>query len=133
MAEIEVAKQPGFNSDIEVYASAARTATPTSVDIFNHCGAGIHIILDVTVDPASASITLKLEGKDPTSGKFYTILEGAAVISVSTNVYIAFPGAAETANVSANDFIPSFLRITVTHVDTDSITYSVGINVNSLG
>ncbi|RJQ25438.1 MAG: hypothetical protein C4589_11245 [Peptococcaceae bacterium] len=117
---------PATNQEGTALASAARTATISSVDLANNHKNGVHVILDVTAITTAPSITLKIEGKCPVSGKYYTILEGAAVTAVSTNIYKVFPAATAAANSVANDIIPKTWRITVTHANADSITYSVG-------
>ncbi|RJQ26335.1 MAG: hypothetical protein C4589_09875 [Peptococcaceae bacterium] len=110
-------------------ASAARTATINSPDVVNGRRNGIHVVLDVTAIDTAPSITLKIEGKDPASGKYYTILEGAAVTAVSTNVYKVFSAATAAANAVANDIIPKTWRVTVTHANANPITYSVGYSL----
>ena len=107
-------------------ASAARTATNTTYHTLGSSGG--HFIIDCTVDPAAASITFTVQGIDATSGKAYTILASAAVAAVGTTVLTIFPGAAETANVSANDFLPQTIALVATHADADSMTYSVAFN-----
>jgi len=84
-------------------------------------------VLDVTEITSTPSITLKIEGK--VNGKYYTILEGAAVTTVSVNTYRVFPHLTAVANSIANDVIPKTFRITVTHANTNSITYSVGYSL----
>lgn len=109
--------------------SAARTATVSSADITNLGGEGITVVLDVTASAATPSITLKIEGKDDLSGKYYTILESAAVTGTSTNVYRVHPMLTAAANLIAKDIMPKTFRITMTHSDADSITYSVGYSL----
>jgi hypothetical protein len=83
------------------------------------------VVLDMTV-VGTGSVTLTIQGKDEASGKYYTLLAGAAVTTNSTNVYTVFPGAPATANVSANDIVPRTFRILVTANNANSATYSVG-------
>lgn len=108
-----------------VLASAARTATESSADQNNIGYRGLHVVVDVTADPGTASVTFTIQGKDPVSGNYYTLLESAAVNSVSTTVLRVFPGATASANTAANDGIPATWRVTATHADAQSITYSV--------
>lgn len=110
-------------------ASAARTATVSSADIFNVNKKGVHVVLDVTAASATPSITLTIQGKDELSGKYYTILTSAAVTGISTNIYKVYPGLTAASNLVASDIIPKTFRITMTHSDTDSITYSVGYSL----
>lgn len=114
------------NTEKTVLVSAARTATVSSADLTNHNARGVHVIIDVTLDPALASVTFTVEGKDPVSGVYYTILTSAAIIATGTTALTVYPGVTETANVKESDVIPRTWRVTATHVDADSITYSVG-------
>jgi len=109
-------------------ASAARTASSNSGDIINYNGRSIHVVLDMTV-VGTGSVTLTIEGKDPLSGKYYTLLAGAAVVTNVTNVYKVGPGLPATANVSANDILPRTFRISVTANNANSATYSVGYSI----
>lgn len=110
---------------ITLLASAARTAATDSADISNTGYRGVHVYLDVTVDPAAAAITVTIQGKDPISGKYYTLLAGAAVSAVGTTVYKIFPGATAAANAVANDCVPTTWRVSVAVADADSMTYSI--------
>jgi hypothetical protein len=69
---------------------------------------------------------LTIQGKDRASGTYYTILAGAAVTTNSFNTYSVFPGAAATANVSANDFLPEVWRIITTANNANAATYGIG-------
>lgn len=108
-----------------ILASAARTATTNSADFTNYNAKGIKVVIDVTVDPAAASVVFDIEGKDSVSGKYYSLLTSAAIVAVGTTVLTVFPGVSETANVKASDMLPRTYRVTATHADADSITYSV--------
>lgn len=110
-------------------ASAARTATVSSADLTNLGGRGVHVVLDATVDPGTASVVLTIEGKDPVSGKYYTLLTSAAVTSVSTNIYKVYPGLTAATNLTVSDIVPKTFRVTVTHADAQSLTYSVGYSL----
>lgn len=112
-----------------VYASAARTATPTAVTV----SAGRYRYLDVTLDmtalAATPSLVVTIDALDPASGKYYNLLTGAAVTTVSTVTYRVGPGLTVAANLVANYVVPDTIRITVTHGDADSATYTVGANL----
>lgn len=119
------------NTNIELLASAARTVETTSsiVTIINSGYRGCHIIIDVTADPDSASITPTIQGYDTVSGKFYTLLAGLAIIAVGTTVLKIYPGLTASANAIANDILPSKFRISMAVADTDSMTYSVSASL----
>ena len=110
-------------------ASAARTATVSSLDILNDLAGGVHVVLDVTAVVDTPSVVLKIEAKDPASGEYYTLLAGAAVTTVSTNIYKVYPGLTASVNAIVSDVVPKTFRVTLTHADTDSITYSVGYSL----
>lgn len=115
-----------LNQDQTILASGARTTTQTGSDIsVVGCNAAI-VTLDVTT-AGTGSITVLIEGKDTISGKYRTLLTGAAVTTVTTNVYKVGPTVAASANAIAQDYMPSTIRVTVTHNNANTITYSVGL------
>lgn len=116
------------NIDATLLASAARTTTQTGSDITAYNARGIHVVLDMTV-VGTGSVTLTIEGKDSVSGKYYTLLAGAAVTTNSTNVYKIYPGLTAAANAAANDHLPRTFRINVTANNANSASYSVGYSL----
>lgn len=119
----------GVNADTGALITAvAATTTQTGADQSNSCYRGIKVVLDMTT-VGTGSVTLTIQGKDVASGKYYTLLVGAAVTTISTNVYTVFPGAPATANVSANDMLPPNWRILVTANNANATTYKVGASL----
>lgn len=115
-------------TDVVVFASAAQTTTQTQPDQDNAVLGGyqgIAVVLDVTV-PGTGSVTLSIQGKDPASGKYYTLLAGAAVTTATTNLYTVHPLVANVANVSASALLPRKFRVLVTANNANAMTYSVG-------
>jgi hypothetical protein len=88
----------------------------------------IHVTLDMTV-VGTGSVTLTIQGKDPASGKYYTLLAGAAVIANSTVTYRVGVGLTAAANLVANDALPRTIRILATHNNANPATYSVGYSL----
>ncbi len=117
---------PGELAPITILASAARTATTNGDDQFNGGARGVHVVIDATAATATPSVVFTIQGKDPVSGQYYTLLASAAITGVSTTVLRVFPGATVAANTVANDCLPGVWRVIATHADADSITYSVG-------
>lgn len=108
-------------------ASAARTTTQTGADLTNYFGRSLIVVLDLTVNAGGlGSVTLTIEGKDSASGKYYTILAGAAATAVATTRYRVGPTLAAAANSVAQDYLPRVFRITVTANNANPVTYSVG-------
>lgn len=114
------------NSNVTVFASAARTASVNSADQSNPAGRGLTLVIDVTAITATPSVTFTIKGLDPASGKYYLILASAAIVAVGTTVLRVYPGLVEVANVKANLPMPLVWRLEAVHADADSITYSVG-------
>lgn len=115
-----------FPVEVTLLASAARTATVNTADQTNYGFRGLHVIIDATAASLTPSVVFTIQGKDSLSGKYYTILASAAVTGISTTILRVFPGATASANVTANDQLPTTWRVNCVHADTDSITYSVG-------
>jgi len=113
------------NADGVFLASGARGTTQTLADQTNVNKKGIRVVVDMTV-VGTGSITVAVQAKDSASGKYVTMLTGAAITTNVTNTYLIYPGAANTANVSANDRLPRVWRILATHNNANSATYSVG-------
>jgi hypothetical protein len=117
---------PLVNGTATLFSSSARTATESSADQTNYTFRGGHIIINVTSITSSPSVVPKIEGKDPVSGNYYTILEGVAIVATGMTVLKVYPGAAAAVNAIAADVLPRTWRLTMTHADADSITYSAG-------
>ena len=108
-------------------AQAVATATVNGTDQTNYNSRGVTVVLVTTVI-GTGSITLTIQGKDPASGTYYTLLAGAAVVTNTTNRYTVFPGATAAANVSVNDALPYQWRVIVTANNANAATYTVGIS-----
>ena len=114
---------------VTVLASGARTATVASADFVTDAVRGIHVIIDVTAVTSTPSTTFTLQGKDPASGQYYTLLASAALTGTGTTVLKVFPGATASANAAANDCLPAVWRVNCTHGNANSMTYSVAANL----
>jgi hypothetical protein len=112
-----------------VLTATAITATQNTADLSNGAFRGIKVVFDVTAVVAVGSVTITIQGKDQASGKYYTLLAGAAVTTATTNVYTVYPGLPATANVSANDVLPKTFRILATFNSGTSSTYTVGVTL----
>jgi hypothetical protein len=106
--------------------SAVRTATTNSADQANPAWRGGHVIMNVTAVPGVDSITMNIQGRDPVSGTYYTILQGLAETTTGIKVYKVYPGITAAANASASDILPSLWRVSITHSAGSNFTYSVG-------
>lgn len=111
-----------------VFASAARTATPNTQEIeVGPRWTGLTLVIDTTAAGTSPSTVFKVEGVDRISGKTYGALSSAAVTGVGTVTLSVGPGLPVTANVSANQPVPPVVRVTATHGNSTTHTYSVAL------
>ena len=117
-----------MNTHQEITPSAVRSATH-SVRVVNTLGKAGHLIIDITVVPGIDTVTVSIQGRDPTSGKLYTILASTALVATGTTILKVGPGLPVTANLSANDVLPHDLVILFTHSAASSFTYSAGLQI----
>lgn len=113
-----------------VYESAPRTATPTAVtQVSRRTERGGHFVIDVTAVTSTPSVVPTIEGYDAASDSWYPVLTGVAITATGTTVLKIYPGIAIQANACASDLLPQTWRVSMTHGDTDSITYTVSANL----
>lgn len=108
--------------------AVAATTTQTSADQVNSSGRGIKVFFNMAT-VGTGSVTITIQGKDPTSGTYYTILAGAAVITNVFTVYSVYPGLTAAANSVASDVLPRTWRITATANNANATTYTVSASV----
>lgn len=112
-----------------VYASAARTATPTAVSLPTRRAKALYVVFDATAITATPSIVCTVDGYDSLSNSYWNLLTGAAVATAVKTVYRIGAGLTAAANLTVLDYLPDTVRITMTHGDADSITYSVSAHL----
>lgn len=77
------------------------------------------------------SSTVTIQGKDEASGKFYDILSGAAIASISTQVLQVHPEMVASANLIAESQLPANIRVKITHTTNNAVTRTVGLQLTS--
>lgn len=120
------------NQEFGLLSSSARAATTASGLQTNYNSSRVHVIVDVTSITDTPSVEPVIQGYDSLSGKYYEILRGTAITSVTgtgTYVFKVGPGLTPSAGAVAADFLPRSWRVNMEHADADSITYSVAANV----
>lgn len=114
-------------------SSAARTTTTTSAAVVNYNGSYLQVILDVTVASGTGGLQVKIEGRDAAaSAKWFQLnATPTAVTATGTYVYEIGPGASGAASGGVVQrtagMVPRDVRVTVTHGDGSSYTYTVGL------
>lgn len=109
-----------------VYASEARTATPTPVSVKSTAQA-VEIVVDVTAITSTPSVVFNVERQDRASGKWVLLLASAALAAVATTRLRISPHLAAAANLVAQDHASGLLRVRPVHGNANSITYTVGM------
>lgn len=109
-------------------ASGARTATASSPDTANVSGRGVHVIIVISAY-TSGTWTPTIQGKDPVSGNYYTLLTGAGLTGTGTTVLKVYPGITASANVAASDIVPRTWRVQVAGSASPVATFSVGFSL----
>ena len=112
-----------------LFASAARTATPTAAEFLKGRAERLMVVINCTAIVTAPSVVPRIDYFDDASGTWTTLLTGAAITTVSKVILRVGPGMPVTANVSANDGLPDRLRVDITHGNGNSITYSVGAHL----
>lgn len=117
---------------VNVLTLSAATASVTGGDVGNTSAEGAVFVIDITaITGTLPTATFTIEGKDPLSGKYYTILESASLSTVSTTVLRVHPTLTATANLRADDMMPSIFRVRATIGGTGpSVTATVGVIKN---
>jgi hypothetical protein len=115
---------------IGVFDSKARTATTSSRDFSSYeGGVGCICVINITAVTSSPSVTFTIQGKDPASGTYYTILASSAQTGAGQVILRVHPDLTASANAVAKDMMPAVWRVTATHGNTDSMTYTVGASI----
>jgi len=120
-----------FDGEVLFFPTAARTATSSSAYYTNQ-GKGIVLIANATAITATPSVTFTVEvwyaplAAPLLLANFVTLLDGVEFHRLTIQPYGTSAAAAGVTELF-NSVIPAgaLFRITATHADADSITYSV--------
>jgi hypothetical protein len=115
--------------ELELFATAARTATVNGSDVNNWRHRGIRLWLDITAVSGTVPVLdVKVQSKDHISGKYVDIPSAAFAqkSGVGSDDLLVYPGVAETANRSVSDVVPKTFRVVATiGGTTPSFTFSL--------
>lgn len=114
------------DNSVTIYSSAARTVTPDTQEFELPGGIKYGVfVIDVTAATSTPSTVFTVSGVDRLSGKVYTVLASAAIVGTGTTVLRVGPSLTAATNLVANDVLPPVIRITATHGNANSQTYTV--------
>jgi hypothetical protein len=105
-------------------ATALTSATFTTSDMTNAEWQGAHIVINATA-LSGGTLTPKIQGKDPASGAYYTVLTGAAISGAGTSVLRVYPSLTPTTNTVA-DLLPRTWRLQITSSSSPVGTATIG-------
>lgn len=119
------------NQNLSVLSLTAASTSGSTADNINSTVRGIILVVDVTsITGTTPSVVVTVQGKDETSGKYYTLLASAALTAAGTTVLTVYPGVAAVANSSANLPLPRVWRVIYTVAGTaPAVTATVGANL----
>jgi len=118
----------GVPSQAVLVVSGAYTAAATIEFAVPANATIIEAAIWCTLDPASASVTLSLEGYNPGSDVWESLITAAALATVDTGKFIQVnPWVPSVSNVSAQRAVRRRMRARIVVADTDSFTYSVTV------
>lgn len=115
--------RPRGNESQTILASAGRTVTTSSADFLNYCGRGVILYWNWTIAGATPSLVMVIEGKDPLSGVYFPLVTVAAQTTIGARIVLMYPATATSSPLSRT------WRITITHNNANSNTYSVGADI----
>jgi len=121
-----------LNQERTLYASAARTATPSGdavAIIPNQSHVAAHFII-VTSSVTGASVVPTVQGLD-SAGNAYDVLVGTAITTTGTVVLKVGPGIGIINNGAVADYLPLRFQLLMTHGNGSSITYSARVQMFS--
>lgn len=96
-----------------VHSAAAVGAT--SADFRDEGARGLIVGINVaTIIGTTPTLTVTIQGKDPHSGTYYTVLASAAISAAGYTELIVCPGTTAAANVAVSRPIPRDWRISTT-------------------
>lgn len=108
--------------------AAAAPATTNSADTVNYNGRGVMVTIDITAI-ATQTVTVNIQLKDPTSGKYVTLLASTALAAVATTVMTVYPGCIAVANSVANLPMPRTWRVQTVGAVGGTVSLTVAASI----
>lgn len=124
------AQRGNVNTAALITLTTQGAGTVNGADQTNVNGRGLHLTIDITAQGGTPTTTVTIQGKDPVSGKYYTILVSTALAAVATTILRVYPGLTASANLTANDVLPRTWRVIATVAGTTpSVTATIAASV----
>lgn len=119
------------NEDMILAVLAAASISDFTNDIIDSRAKGLQLVIDITaITGTTPTLVVTIQGKDPASGKYFTILASASLNATGTTVLTVYPGSATTANVSSAMPLPRTWRVSWTITGTTpAVTATIGASL----
>ena len=92
--------------------TANADTSPGAGDQASNGARGIMVFINPGAFGASEStMTVTIQGKDPQSGKYYTILQSASLTANTPVVLRVYPGLTASNNIAVSDLLPATWRV----------------------
>lgn len=106
--------------------AAQGAGTVNGADQSNPSCRGVKVVVDISAQGGTPTTTVKIQGKDKASGKYFDLLTSAALGAVATTVLTLYPGVTTAANVAVSDVLPDTWRVIATVAgSTPSVTATI--------
>lgn len=117
------------NQTLNAMILTAASANANGTDITNPSGRSAVVVIDITaITGTTPTCVVTVQGKDPISGKYYTILASASLTATGTTVLRIDPSLTAAANLVAADLMPAEFRVIATiGGTTPAVTATVGV------
>lgn len=122
------------NGETIALESAARTST-TTTGSYVIAGQTLIVYLNVTAASGTGGLQVRILGVDPASGNTFALNAApTAVTATGSYAYVigrgitSYGGSVPATGITATA-LPSTIKIQVTHSDSSSYTYSVGLSI----
>jgi hypothetical protein len=110
-------------------SAAVGSGTVNAADQVNYNGRGVKVYLNITAI-GTGTVTVTVQGKDPVTSTYYTLLASAAVATTGFTVLEVYPGVGVTANLSASTTLPRTWRTSaVAAMSVGTVTYTISTSV----
>jgi hypothetical protein len=120
------------NQNITVLASGTYDTDADSADYQNPNFKGVLLTIDITAEAGTHALVVTIQGKDPASGKYSTILASASLTGVGTTQLRVYPGLTAASNLVASDVLPAEWRVNFNHTKTASSTFTMSVGASLL-
>ncbi len=113
------------NREVNALTLSASATSTNGNDMENTSCRSAVVVIDITAI-SGTNVVFTLQGKDPLSGKYYTILASAALTGTGTTVLRVDTSLTASANTIAADMMPRTWRVISTNTSS-TVTATVGV------